>query len=128
MHRSLSFLTLIGVGALFALSAWLGMALTAGFGRIALIWFANGFVVGAMLLCQRNPLLWFGLPAVAYLVNVSLNIGYLHDSPAFALTIAGANTLEIFVAAYGLRSVRSVSSELLQLRFLIRFFLVAIVA
>ena len=124
MRRGFQALTVLGVALLFGLSAWSSLALTAGFGRVAPIWIANGLVVAAMLLGQRQRALWFGLPAGGFAADLLLNLLYAGDAPGLALSIACANTLEICIAAYGLRSVRLTSAHLVQLKFVARFFLI----
>jgi len=117
-------LIVLGMGLLFGLAAWGGIALTAGLDRIALIWFSNGIMVGALLLAQRDRLLWFGLLAAGFLANLILNF-LLGDPFITAFGIAIANSLEIGIAAYALRGRLTASADLLQFKVVLRFFAIA---
>lgn len=98
-----------GTQAVRALLIALGMGLLCYFGiqltetneRLAVIWPANGVILG-LLLTGRNRS-WFRTIAWAWLGNVAANLA-VGDAPLTACLLALANSLEITIAALGCRS------------------------
>lgn len=88
--------TLAGVALLVGVSCWLGTVASQEEGRIAAIWIANGFLVGILLGVDRVR--WRSLLLAGYAGNVASNL-VAGDAPAFAVVIAGFNSLEIYLAA-----------------------------
>ena len=114
-----------GVALLFGLTAWGGIALTSVSERIATIWFSNGLLVATLLTQVRNSFAWPALIGAGFAANLILNV-LLGDSPVASLGIAAANSIEVYLAAYGLRGRLTRSLDLLQLPVLLRFFGVAV--
>src|SRR5215510_10838315 len=84
------------VAALFAASAWVGLALTIELDRVAAIWFSNAILVSALLLAPRPR--WPWLIATTFAANVVVN-DLVIDGTAASVGFALANTLEAVLAA-----------------------------
>ena len=113
----------LGIAALYAATAWLGIALTRDPG-VASIWLSNGLLAGILLLRSRAE--WPWILAACFLVNVAVN-SFTGSSLASATGFSVANTVEVLIAALALRPSLTGVSSLGEPRVLVRFFLFAVV-
>lgn len=111
------------VAALFAASAWVGLALTIELGRVAAIWFSNAILVSALLLSSRAR--WPWLIAASFFANVVVN-DLVIDGATASVSFAFANTLESVIAASLMRRWLQGTTDLLKPRVLVRFFAYAV--
>ncbi len=113
----------LGIAALYAATAWLGIALTRDPG-VASIWLSNGLLAGILLLRSRAE--WPWILAACFVVNVAVNI-FTGSSFASATGFSVANSIEVLIAALALRPSLTGVSSLGEPRVLGRFFLFAVV-
>jgi PAS domain S-box-containing protein len=113
----------LGIAALYAATAGLGIALTRDPG-VASIWLSNGLLAGILLLRSRAE--WPWILAACFVVNVAVNI-FTDSSFAPATGFSVANTVEVLIAALALRPSLTGVSSLGEPRVLGRFFLFAVV-
>ena len=113
----------LGIAALYAATAWLGIALTRDPG-VASIWLSNGLLAGILLLRSRAE--WPWILAACFVVNVAVN-SFTGSSLASATGFSVANTVEVLIAALALRPSLTGVSSLGEPRVLGRFFLFAVV-
>ena len=113
----------LGIAALYAATAWLGIALTRDPG-VASIWLSNGLLAGILLLRSRAE--WPWILAACFVVNVAVN-SFTGSSLATATGFSVANTVEVLIAALALRPSLTGVSSLGEPRVLGRFFLFAVV-
>jgi PAS domain S-box-containing protein len=102
---------------LFGATAWGGLELTRGFGRVATIWPCNGLVVSLLLLRPRRQ--WPLVLALCFLANLLVN-HFAGDTVTTSIGLSLANTLEIVIAAFALRDLPTEMSELINTRSLLR--------
>ena len=113
----------LGIAALYAATAWLGIALTRDPG-FASIWLSNGLLAGILLLRSRAE--WPWIIGACFLVNVAVN-SFTGSGLASATGFSVANTVEVLIAALALRPSLTGVSSLGEPRVLVRFFLFAVV-
>jgi PAS domain S-box-containing protein len=111
------------VTALFAVSAWAGLALTRELGRVAPIWLSNALLLSALLLSTRDR--WPWLIGATFIVNVAMNHS-IGDSMAASLGLAIANTSETLIAALLLHRPLRGSPDIVDPQVLLRFFAIAV--
>jgi PAS domain S-box-containing protein len=111
------------VTALFAVSAWAGLALTRELGRVGPIWFSNALLLSALLLSTRQR--WPWLIGATFVVNIAMNL-VIGDSFIASLGLAIANTGETLIAALLLHRPLRGSPDLVDPQVLLRFFAVAV--
>jgi len=113
----------LGIAALYAATAWLGIALTRDPG-VAAIWLSNGLLAGILLLRSRAE--WPWILAACFVTNVAAN-SFTGSSLPTAMGFSVANTAEVLIAALALRPLLTGVSSLGEPRVLVRFFLFAVV-
>jgi PAS domain S-box-containing protein len=114
----------LGIAALFAATAWLGIAVTRETAPIAAIWPANGMLAAMLLLRSRSD--WSWILILCFLVNLAIN-GLFGNSAATALGLSAANAAEVLLTVLALRSHLTSVSALGEPRTLARFLLFAVV-
>jgi integral membrane sensor domain MASE1 len=114
----------LGIAALFAAAAWLGIALKRELGPVAAIWPSNG-LLAAILLLRLNPD-WRWTLAACFVANIAVNIlaGNTADT---AIGFSLANAVEVLIAVYVLRGSLTSMSALGDPTVLLRFFFYAVV-
>jgi PAS domain S-box-containing protein len=113
----------LGIAALYAATAWLGIALTRDPG-VAAIWVSNGLLAGILLLRSRAE--WPWILGACFAVNVAVN-SFTGSTLTSATGFSVANTIEVLIAALALRPSLTGVSSLGEPRVLVRFFLFAVV-
>jgi len=111
--------SILVVSIAFGAMAWLGIALTREFERIATIWLGNGLLVA--LLLQRERREWLPYLIGCFIANVVTDT-HAGDALLTALSLSAANLLEVLVAALGLHGQLRTSRSLLNAQVLRRFF------
>lgn len=113
----------LGIAALYAATAWLGIALTRDPG-VAAIWLSNGLLAGILLLRSRAE--WPWILAACFVVNVAVN-SITGSSLVTATGFSVANSVEVLIAALALRPSLTGVASLGEPRVLVRFFIFAVV-
>jgi len=114
----------LGIAALFAAVAWLGIALKREVGPVAVIWPSNGLLVAILLLRSRSD--WGWILAACFVANIAVNV-YSGNGMATALGFSLANSAEVLITVLALRGTLTGIAALGEPRVMVRFFLYAIV-
>ena len=124
MHRRAKDVSLaLGIAALFAATAWLGIVLTSELGPVAAIWPSNGLLAAMLLLRSRTD--WPWILAACFVVNIAVN-SFAGNGAATAIGFSMANAAEVLFAVVALRPSLTSMSALGQPGVLVRFFLYAV--
>ena len=111
------------VTALFAASAWAGLALTRELGRVGPIWLSNALLLSALLLSTRHR--WPWLMGATFVINVVMS-HLIGDDMLTSFGLAFANTTETLIAALLLHRPLRGSVDVIDPRVLLRFFTFAV--
>lgn len=101
----------VGIALITGLACWLGMLLTREAGRVASIWLANGLLVGVLLSVPTRRWTSFLIAGLAGNLTSNLLSG---DSAPLAGILALSNSLEIAIAAGGLRWLGGEKTDLMR--------------
>ena len=114
----------LGIAALFAAAAWLGIALKREVGPVAAIWPSNGLLAAILLL--RSQADWRWTLAACFVANIAVNVlaGNTADT---AIGFSVANAVEVLIVVRVLRSSLTSMSALGDPRVLLRFFFYSVV-
>jgi PAS domain S-box-containing protein len=113
------------VAIVFGLLAWGGVTLTGGTGRISAIWFANGLLLGILLIDERRR--WRMELLASSLANSVANLA-VGDPWTQAIALALCNCLEVAISYMALRHCIQGPAELFTTRVLWRFIRWAVLA
>ena len=116
---------ILAIAALYAATAWLGIALKREFGPVAAIWPGNG-LLAAVLLLRPTRSEWPGILAACFVANVIVDF-LAGNSTVAAIGLSLANSAEVALAVLLLRSSLTNMDAFGEPRGLIRFFLYGVV-
>src|SRR5688572_16222690 len=116
----------LAVAALFAATAWLGIALTRELGPVAVIWPSNG-LLAALLLLRRSRTDWPWILAACFVANIAVDVSFSGNSFATAIGFSFANAVEVLLVVLALRASLTGMSALGDPAVLVRFFGYAVV-
>ena len=102
-HNLNRLLAAILVAGLVGITAWLGIELTRGEGRVSAIWIANGLLAGLVVTTDRSH--WPLLFGSGFIGNVGANL-FVGDPPLFAVLLALCNQLEVLLGCTVFRALR----------------------
>jgi PAS domain S-box-containing protein len=114
----------LGVAALFAAAAWLGIALKRELGPVAAIWPSNGLLAAILLL--RSGADWRWTLAACFAADVAVN-ALAGNTADTAIGFSVANVVEVLIVVLVLRRSLTSMSALGDPRVLLRFFFYAVV-
>jgi PAS domain S-box-containing protein len=114
----------LGIAALFAATAWLGIAITSEIGPFAAIWPGNGLLAALLLLRSRSD--WSWILIACFVVNVIVDL-LAGNGVGTALGLSAANAAEVLLTVLALRSCLTGVSALGEPRVLLRFLVFAVV-
>jgi PAS domain S-box-containing protein len=114
----------LGIAALFAAAAWLGIALKRELGPVAAIWPSNGLLAAILLLRPKSD--WRWTLAACFVANVAVN-SLAGNTPDTAVGFSVANAVEVVIVVWVLRDSLTSMSALGDPRVLLRFFFYAVV-
>jgi integral membrane sensor domain MASE1 len=120
--RDLGFI--LGIAALFAAAAWLGIALKRELGPVAAIWPSNGLLAAILLLRSQSD--WRWTLAACFVANIAVN-ALAGNTADTAIGFSLANAVEVLIVVRVLRSSLTSMSALGDPRVLLRFFFYAVV-
>jgi len=86
-------------------TAWAGIEITRGTGRIAAIWLANAVLLAALLKRPRRE--WALLVSLGYFANVLANVG-TGDGFGSATLLSSCNSVEVLIAGFLVTSLTKV--------------------
>jgi len=111
------------LAVVFGVTAWASISMSREVDRVATIWFANGLLVGGLLLAGGNGLL---VLAACLAANILVNL-LSGDPPAIALLLSSANIVEVSIAVWTMRNVLHGAADFLKTRLLWRFACFAVI-
>ena len=114
----------LGIAALFAATAWLGIAITSEIGPFAAIWPCNGLLAALLLLRSRSD--WSWILIACFVVNVVVDL-LAGNGVGTSLGLSAANAAEVLLTVLALRSCLTGVSALGEPRVLLRFLVFAVV-
>lgn len=119
--RSGRIAAILGLAAVYAITALLGLLLDPVGGFATLVWAPTGIALAAVLLLGYH--LWPGVFLGALVANVLTGA-----PPLAAAAIAAGNTLEAVFGVWGLRRIRNFQPSLERLRDVLAFMCIAVLA
>ena len=119
--RGLAALQTAGVGLAMFVLAWGALTLIHYTGRVAPVWPANAVVLACLLRADGRR--WPGFVLAALVGNLAADL-LIGDTPAMAIGLSFANTMEIVIGACGLRRLVGREVDLTRRRDLLTFALI----
>jgi two-component system, sensor histidine kinase len=114
----------LGVAALFAAAAWLGIALKRELGPVAAIWPSNGLLAAILLLRPDSD--WRWTLGACFAANIAVN-ALAGNTADTAIVFSLANAIEVLIVVLVLRRSLTSMSALGNPKVLLRFFFYAVV-
>src|SRR4029453_13170253 len=91
----------LGIAALFAAAAWLGIALKRELGPVAAIWPSNGLLAAILLLRPKSD--WRWTLAACFVANIAVN-ALAGNTADTAIGFSVANAVEVLIVVRVLRN------------------------